>query len=170
MDPPASGQLEFNHTRIDDRGNFIRANIPGRELLRFHFQGKISGGEPHLLTWLVHRGRYTAAISIASISVDRAEQGCTSILPHFPTASQMSLDRRDSDVSLLRGKQWWLVAKSSLKRRQTRGGTGQGVVGVFNPHKVGAPGGRVLSSNTSESCLQVLISPFRLSIGLRMIS
>ena len=80
-----------------------------------------------------------------------------------PKGGQLSL-------RLLQGKKGWLITEGTQKGGQAGGRAHHGVERILDPGKVQAPGGGVAGGDTMQGRLQSLVSPFRLPVGLGMVS
>lgn len=99
-------------------------------------------------------------------------------VPNILAPTEMVLDRQDTEILFLGGKERRLVAKGSFERRHASIGGNQGIVGIFYPGKVStlirtglldngwkaSTPGRVECSNTAEGVFQVLVSSLSLAI------
>jgi hypothetical protein len=59
-----------------------------------------------------------------------------------------------------------MPTQGTLKERETHGRARKGVVGIFDPHELLAPGGGVGGDQAAESHVQVLVGSLRLAAGL----
>ncbi|KAI3355596.1 hypothetical protein L3Q82_018422 [Scortum barcoo] len=67
-------------------------------------------------------------------------------------------------------KHWWLISMDDMKRRESRGCCGKGVVRVLYPGQVLAPCCLVLGYKASQAGLQLLVHALRLAVGFWVIS
>lgn len=63
-----------------------------------------------------------------------------------------------------------LLPQGGHERGHASGGTCEGVVRILNPRQVHGPGRLVVSSDTTQRRLQIVVGPFRLAIRLRMVN
>lgn len=124
--------------------------------------------ESHTLTTHVTGGRSLMLVGRCFGSSANSDQGLPVFLPGASTLLNGSQGRRNCSFRFLWGKQRGLESNRTLKWGQTYIWWWKGVVSVFDPRQLLAPGARIVGCQAAESMFQILVGLLGLPVGLRM--
>ena len=127
-----------------------------------HSSGHIRDGHQHA-GWFFRR-----PLCKLLVLVGHAKQSLGSVLPDFPAAMEVDVDRGYRHFPFLRGKQCWQITQIGFEGRQIFGRGGEGIMRISSPGQVGDPRWWVGGSNTSFGSHKILIGHLHPTISLRM--
>ena len=126
-------QFETNSGGTDDSGDGKRSDEAGREFTGLGLEGKVLGGEPHLLPLAIKGGLGAVFVSLDLHPGRRAEECRACAFPSPAATPDVCLSRGDAHLPLLVWEQRWLIAKGALEGGPARGGCYMGVYGILSP-------------------------------------
>ncbi len=163
-------QLELVVNLVDLPRNRERTNVAGTLLTAGQAEMQIPGGQPYLVAWLVPGSRGKPGICKALMSRHCLLEVDVSRVPH-------SLARSEPVVYSwnLRGlscpwKEWGLVAKYALKRREAGGVLSEGVLCILGPWEEAAPALLIFLAVCPEVMSEFLDLPLSLAVRQWMVT
>ena len=147
VNPTETGwQSESERDRIKDLNDAEWSNEFGSQLTRRILKGKVSSREPDFLSADITGTLDAPLISGSTRHRTRLTKGGPDYSPSSFATLNKRLNRRDLRLGIRSGEKGRLVPQTALKRRQTGGRGGSGIIGIFCPRKLFYPGRGITKS------------------------